>query len=69
VGADPIKPNRVLIVAGGEPWSGALPHIESAISEVIAADSGIHLALELGLPVSVVVGDMDSASPEALSAA
>ncbi|MCU1346500.1 MAG: Thiamine diphosphokinase, partial [Acidimicrobiia bacterium] len=33
---------------------------------IIAADSGLHSATELGLAVDVVVGDMDSVLPEAL---
>jgi thiamine pyrophosphokinase len=36
---------------------------------VIAADSGVELALQLGLPCGVVIGDLDSAAPEALAEA
>jgi thiamine pyrophosphokinase len=36
---------------------------------VIAADSGVEHAAALGLSVDVLVGDLDSASPEAVSAA
>ncbi|MEZ5170690.1 MAG: thiamine diphosphokinase [Acidimicrobiia bacterium] len=36
---------------------------------VIAADSGLHLAHELGLAVDVAVGDFDSASPAAVASA
>lgn len=57
---------RALVAAGGAPWSGQLPRIGGTISLVIAADSGIELALQLGLPVTVVIGDMDSASPQSL---
>lgn len=73
--ATPNNPNphpgakRVLVVAGGDPWTGPLPRIGAAIEEVIAADSGVELALELGLPCGVVIGDLDSASPEALAEA
>lgn len=35
---------------------------------VIAADSGLHLAVPLGLNVTTVVGDMDSVDPTALAA-
>jgi thiamine pyrophosphokinase len=34
---------------------------------VIAADGGAELALALGVPVDVVVGDLDSIAPEALA--
>ncbi|MCP3975515.1 MAG: thiamine diphosphokinase [bacterium] len=67
--SNPTETNSVLVIAGGDPWSGPLPHLESSISRVIAADSGVELALQLGLPVSVVIGDMDSASPESLAEA
>ena len=60
---------RVLVVAGGDPWTGPLPRIGAALEEVIAADSGVELALQLGLPCGVVIGDLDSASPEALAEA
>lgn len=60
---------HAVVVAGGDPWTGPLPRIGATVSEVIAADSGVDLAIELGLPVSVVIGDMDSASPEALAEA
>lgn len=36
---------------------------------VVAADSGLHTALRLGLRVDVVVGDLDSVAPSALDAA
>lgn len=61
--------SRALIVTGGDGWHGALPRFGGAIDIVVAADSGVDLALELGLPVSVVIGDLDSASPAALEEA
>jgi len=73
--ATPDNPNplsadkRVLVVAGGDPWTGPPPRIGAATEEVIAADSGVELALQLGLVCSVVIGDMDSAPPEALAEA
>ena len=67
--SNPTKTNSVLVVAGGEPWSGPLPNLGNSFSRVIAADSGIDLALQLGLSVSVVIGDMDSAAPAALAQA
>jgi thiamine pyrophosphokinase len=66
---NPNKENHAVVVAGGDPWTGRLPRIGPNVTEVIAADSGVDLALELGLAVSVVIGDMDSASPEALAEA
>lgn len=64
--AIPGQINRALVVTGGDDWHGPLPQFGSSITRVVAADSGIELALQLGLPVGVVVGDLDSASPEAL---
>ena len=61
--------DSVLVVAGGDPWSGPLPRFGSSITQVIAADSGVDLAAQLGLPVDVVIGDLDSASAEALEEA
>lgn len=57
-----------LVVTGGHhpdvSLIGALPkpHL------VIAADSGLHVANELGLSVDVVIGDFDSVDPVALAA-
>lgn len=49
---------------GADTWiRGSLP----AHDVVVAADSGLHLAQELGLPVDVAVGDFDSAAPEAVA--
>jgi len=58
-----------VIVAGGDPVPAdeipALPEDRF----VIAADSGLHAAQALGIPVDLVVGDFDSATPAALDAA
>jgi thiamine pyrophosphokinase len=59
----------VVVVAGG----GALRD-EAALAvplgaTVIAADGGLEHARKLGLDVSVVVGDLDSAAPEGVSEA
>ena len=60
----------VVVVAGGaEP-----PHMKATASvptgtPVVAADSGLEHAREWGLDVTIAVGDFDSASPEAVSAA
>lgn len=66
---EPAAPVRALIVTGGDGWRGPLPRFGAAIGTVIAADSGVELALRFGLPVAVVVGDMDSASPADLEEA
>ncbi|MDQ3424908.1 MAG: thiamine diphosphokinase [Actinomycetota bacterium] len=59
----------VVVVAGGEaPHREALPAIPSG-TPVVAADSGLEHARELGLEVTIAVGDFDSASPEAVAAA
>lgn len=57
----------VVVVAGGEPVNpGVLEEIPDG-AYVIAADSGLDHARALGLPVHLVVGDLDSASPEAIA--
>ena len=60
------EPRLCVILTGG---SGAptapLPHPDL----VIAADSGLHLAAGLGLTVDLIVGDFDSAAPEAVAKA
>lgn len=61
--------NTVVVLAGGDPPSyevtGRLP--EGAF--VIAADSGFDHATRLGMKVDLLVGDLDSVSPEGLDAA
>jgi len=58
----------VVVCAGGTryPSSVDLPLHDPV---VIAADSGLHLAHQLSLPVHHVVGDFDSVQPEALNQA
>lgn len=60
----------VVVVAGGvEPPHRKTMHAIPTGTPVVAADSGLERARELGLEVTVAVGDFDSASPEAVSAA
>ncbi len=56
----------VLVLAAGDPGMAVDPPPHGM---VIAADSGLDLAESLGLSVDVVVGDMDSVSPQALARA
>jgi len=60
---------EALVVAGGDPvdprWAAALP----LDALVVAADSGLDRARDLGLAVDLVVGDLDSVDPDHLAAA
>jgi thiamine pyrophosphokinase len=59
-----IEPDVVVVA------SGPGPAVEvPAARAVVAADGGLDRAAALGLDVDVVVGDLDSASPEALERA
>jgi thiamine pyrophosphokinase len=55
----------VVVVASGPGPAVAVPHAAT----VVAADGGVDRAATLGLAVDVVIGDLDSVSPEALAAA
>jgi thiamine pyrophosphokinase len=59
----------VVVVAGGEPPFPTEGRVLPAGAYVIAADSGLDRARALGWPVDLVVGDLDSASAEAVAAA
>lgn len=66
--ATPEGHSRVIVVAGGDPVAvGDLPRLPEG-APVIAADSGVDLALSLGLRVDVAVGDFDSVRPASLQA-
>ncbi|MCU1350829.1 MAG: thiamine pyrophosphokinae [Acidimicrobiales bacterium] len=62
-------PERVVtVVTGGE---GALPRAAASLARgaiVVAADSGVDLALAAGLRVDHAVGDFDSVTPDGLAA-
>jgi thiamine pyrophosphokinase len=58
------RPTAVVLVLGGdEAVPGAPTAAELAGALVVAADSGLHAALDLGLRVDHLVGDLDSADP------
>jgi thiamine pyrophosphokinase len=56
-------------LAGGDPVSADLKALLPDARFVIAADSGVHAAEVLGLHVDVIVGDLDSADPDAVERA
>jgi len=59
----------VVAVAGGDPVPS---HVAASLppdAHVIAADSGLHVALALGLAVDLVVGDLVSVDPRSLARA
>ena len=58
--------NLVIVVTGGDPVDPAHLPQWPAGALVIAADSGIDRALELGLSVDVAIGDFDSVRPGSL---
>ncbi len=58
----------VVIAAGTDPPTAIPPDLASA-RHVVAADSGYDLAVALGLEADVLVGDLDSVSPEGLARA
>jgi thiamine pyrophosphokinase len=58
-----------IVFAGGDRPPPAVLHGLDAADVVIAADSGLDHALALGCGVDVVVGDLDSVTPDALARA
>jgi thiamine pyrophosphokinase len=57
-----------IVVLGGTPPTRAIRQQIPAHELVIAADSGLHGAIDLGLRVNVVIGDMDSVDKAVLAA-
>jgi thiamine pyrophosphokinase len=65
-----IAPVPVAIVfAGSQPVAPQVCEWLPSDADVIAADSGLHVATMLGLHVNHLVGDLDSADPAAVDAA
>ncbi len=62
-------PDSAVILAGGDPIPADVMEDIPEGAFVIAADSGLDQARSIGLPVDLLVGDLDSVSPEALAAA
>ncbi len=60
---------EVLVLAGGDPVRLPLPRALPPVTQVVAADGGLALASTLDVTVDLVVGDLDSADPAALTAA
>jgi len=60
--------HAIVVVGGSPPEAAALARLDPA-TIVVAADSGYDHARGLGLTVDVLVGDLDSITPEGLAAA
>jgi thiamine pyrophosphokinase len=60
---------RAIVLAGGDPVAPSLRAQLPDDAVVIAADSGLHQSGPLGLHVDYVVGDLDSADPDAVERA
>jgi thiamine pyrophosphokinase len=66
-------PHALIVANGDVPGAAALraawPGWDAGVGDVIAADGGLARARALGLHVDVVVGDLDSLSPQLAAAA
>jgi thiamine pyrophosphokinase len=59
-----------LVFAGGDPVDGDVAsRLPQSDATVVAADSGVEVALALGRRVDLLIGDFDSADPAAVEAA
>src|SRR5690348_5635560 len=59
----------VVVFAGGDPVDDRVRAALPPRATIVAADSGLHSVLDLGLNADVVVGDMDSVDEAKLAAA
>jgi thiamine pyrophosphokinase len=59
----------VVVLTGGDPVDPTIADEVPDDAFVIAADSGLHTARAFGRRVDLVIGDLDSASPEAVAEA
>jgi thiamine pyrophosphokinase len=57
-----------VVYVNGEPGPQAVPVLDR-VDVSIAADAGLHLAMQLGRPVDLVVGDLDSVCADDLASA
>lgn len=57
----------VLLIGGGPVGPLQLKEAQRFTNEVVAADGGADTADRLGVPLSAIIGDMDSAQPEVLA--
>lgn len=62
------EPTTAIVLAGGDTVDPDVVEDLPNDGFIVAADSGLDQALGLGLEVDLLIGDMDSVSPEALTA-
>jgi thiamine pyrophosphokinase len=62
------EPTTAIVLTGGDIVDPDVVEDLPQDAFIVAADSGLDQALALGIEVDLLVGDMDSVSPEALSA-
>lgn len=58
---------RIMVVAGGDLERELLDKLLPLAQEIIAADAGAEKLLSWGIIPDIIVGDLDSVSPEVIS--